>query len=130
MKTFTIHLRRDGLDPDRDIAVVKEGFNWPAFFFGTLWAFWNRLWIAGALLLAATVTVQMISQTLISGHLGQSVVTIGLAVVVGLIGNDLRRWTLDRADFQFAGIASGPNADTALRRYIDGDRSAAEGVLS
>jgi len=129
MKIFTIHLRRDGLDPDRDIAVVKEGFNWPAFFFGILWAFWNRLWIAGALLLVATLAVQMVTQTMISGHFGQSAVTFGLAVIVGLIGNDLRRWTLDRADFRFAGIAYGPNAEEALRRYLDGN-GAAEEVLA
>jgi len=129
MKIFTIHLRRDGLDPDRDIAVIKEGFSWPAFFFGIFWAFWNRLWLAGALLLTATVAVQMVSQSMIAGGFGQSAVTIGLAVVVGLIGNDIRRWALDRADFRFAGIASGPNADEALRRYIEGDRAAADGVL-
>jgi len=129
MKIFTIHLRRDGLDPDRDIVVIKEGFSWPAFFFGILWALWNRLWIAGALLLATTAAVHLVSQSMITGRFGQTAVTLGLAVIVGLIGNDLRRWTLDRADFRFAGIASGPNADEALRRFFDGDRAATEGVL-
>ncbi|MBI2584926.1 MAG: DUF2628 domain-containing protein, partial [Rhodospirillales bacterium] len=31
MRLYSVHLRRHGLDPDRDLVLVKEGFSWPAF---------------------------------------------------------------------------------------------------
>ena len=36
MRLYSVHLRRHGLDPDRDIVLVKEGFSWPAFFITVL----------------------------------------------------------------------------------------------
>ena len=48
MNVYTVHLRRHGLDPDRDLLVVKEGFSWPAFFLSFLWALWHRLWVPAA----------------------------------------------------------------------------------
>ena len=44
MKVYTVHLRRHGLDLERDIVLVCEGFSWPAFILSLVWALWNRMW--------------------------------------------------------------------------------------
>ena len=46
MRLYSVHLRRHGLDPDRDIVLVKEGFSWPALLFSFLWALRHQLWLA------------------------------------------------------------------------------------
>ena len=43
MRVYSVHIRRHGLDYDRDIAVVKEGFSWPALCFGALWALYMHV---------------------------------------------------------------------------------------
>ena len=59
MNTYTVHLRRHGLDPERDVVLVKEGFSWPAFFLSFLWALWHQLWLAAALILAAHIAISV-----------------------------------------------------------------------
>ena len=44
MRVYTVHLRRHGLMPERDLVLVREGFSWWAFLFTSLWALWHRMW--------------------------------------------------------------------------------------
>lgn len=128
MKVYTVHLRRHGLDPDRDLLVVKEGFSWPAFFLSFLWALWHRLWVpAGVIFLAGTA----IGLSGIKPHLdplSQSALSLGLAVIVGYLGNDLRRGRLDRLGYALADVSSGDDADAALRRYLDAEPALAADI--
>ena len=41
-KPASFHIRHSGLDPDRDVVLVKEGFSWPAFFFSGFWGLANN----------------------------------------------------------------------------------------
>ena len=40
MKSFRIYRR-----PDQEPRAVKQGWSWPAFIFGPLWALYRRLWV-------------------------------------------------------------------------------------
>jgi hypothetical protein len=51
MTIFTVLEPPDG-KPDR-VAFVPEGFAWGALIFTFIWALWQRLWVAAAVLFAA-----------------------------------------------------------------------------
>lgn len=121
MRVFTIHLRRRGLDPDRDIVLVKEGFCWPAFFLGPLWALWHRMWWTAAGLLALTLGVGLAAERLLADPDLSAVVSLALAAGIGFVANDLRRRDLAARGFDEAGLATGRDADSALHRYLEGD---------
>jgi Protein of unknown function (DUF2628) len=58
MKTFAIYTPSTpsiGIKELDAVRVVKEGFSWPAFFFGPLWALYHRHWLAALALAAVSV---------------------------------------------------------------------------
>ncbi len=121
MNVYTVHLRRHGLDPDRDLLVVKEGFSWPAFFLSVPWALWHRLWVPAAVIFLAGAAIGLLGTKLHLDPLSQWALSLGLAAIVGYLGNDLRRLRLERRGFALADVSSGDDADAAHRRYLDAE---------
>lgn len=128
MRVYTVHLRRHGLDAERDLVLVKEGFSWPAFFAGVLWALWHRLWLFALLLVAATVAVNGIAYLIGADPFAGGVLSFALAVAVGWVANDMRRRVLEKKGFAFVGVVTAKNDDGAVRRFLDGDPVAARQV--
>lgn len=120
MRFYTVHVRHRGLDPDRDLALVKEGFSWPAFFFSLIWALYRRLWLAAAGLLAAVLALEGL--TAVSGldPATGTVLSLGLSAAFGWLGNDLARRKLERDGFAFMGVVAADDPDAALKRFLDG----------
>lgn len=129
MRVYTVHVRRHGLDPDRDVVLVKEGFCWPAFFFVVLWALWCRLWLVAAGLIAAQVVLN--AALIVAGidALGEAIVQLGFLVLVGSFANDARRWTLKRRGFEEAGVVLARNRDAAEQRFLDHHPELAAGLV-
>lgn len=119
MKTFTVHLRRGGLVPDRDVAVIKEGFCWPAFVVSVLWAVWHRLWLVALGFLAAELGLSAFLVTLGADWKTELVASLGLAILIGAVANDLRRWTLGRHGFIHSDVVTGVDGDAAERRFYE-----------
>lgn len=119
MKVFTVHTRRGGLDPHRDIVVIKEGFCWPAFFFSVIWAIWCRLWLVTVGLLVAEVVLNAVMAWLGASLASQVILSVGLAFIIGILGNDLRRWTLERRGFIRTDVVVAADGDGAERRFFD-----------
>ena len=118
MRTYSIHIRRQGLNAEPDFAVIKEGFSWPAFLFSGLWALWCRLWLValGTFLVLGLV---LSLPWLIGGtELDQAILSFGSFVIFGMLANDIRRWYLGRADFVEVGIYIGHTSDEALFAYL------------
>ncbi len=110
MKIYTVHSRthaRPGVDLDRNLVLVKEGFCWPAFFFGALWALWKRLWLAALAIFTAEAPVVSLTGLLGAGPEFRLAAALGLGLMVGYIGDDLRRWTLGRRGFKETGVVGG-----------------------
>lgn len=119
MKVFTIHTRRHGLDPDRDIVVVKEGFSWPAFLFSAVWALWSRLWLVALGIIIAEALAGALMSWLNASVVTQTSISMGLAVLLGVIGNDLKRWTLERRGFIQSDIVAAADGDAAEHRFFE-----------
>jgi hypothetical protein len=92
--------------------LVREGFSWGAFFLGPLWLAVHRAWIAAALALAGGILIVVLLP------LGVAAATMfALAVVLGLSGQDCRRWSIDHRGFtltQVIAARSEPEALSAL----------------
>ena len=119
MRVYTVHLRRQGLDPDQDIVLVKEGFCWPALFFSVLWALWCRLWWVALALLAVEVALAIAIALLGLDALSEAAVSLGLAAIIGFVANDLRRWTLGRQGFVEVAVVTAESKVAAERRFYD-----------
>lgn len=128
MRVYTVHLRRHGLDAERDLVLVKEGFCWPAFIAGVLWALWHRLWLLALALVVAAGAINGIVYLLGADPFTGGVLSFALAVAVGWIANDMRRRGLEGKGFAFVGVVTAGNDDDAVRRFLDGDPIAARQI--
>lgn len=119
MRFYSVHLRDHGRDPARDLMLVKEGFSWPACLFGALWALVTRMWWPAIALFAIVGLSGWGMAQLGLGENVEGLVSVALAIAIGFVGNDIRRWQLDRRGFSEVAIVSGKNRDEALRRFLD-----------
>lgn len=118
MKSYAIWLRRHGLDIDRDVAVVKEGFSWPAFFFTALWASWSRLWLAAAIYIFAQCLLYLFFLLILLDPLSQGLISLGLAVIFGYVASDFRQKRLSKEGFELCAVVQGKNGDQAYRQFL------------
>lgn len=125
MRFYTAYVRHGGLDPDRDVALVKEGFSWPAFFFSVPWALLRRLWLASLVFVAAVAATEALARVVGLDSTTRMALEFGLATGFGWLGNDLRRRKLEREGFVFQGVVADENLDAALKRFLDGAPSLA-----
>ncbi len=109
MRIYTAHTRAR-----RPPVLVREGFSWGALIFGPLWLLAHRAWIAGVLALCAVVAIQLLAPRPLVG-----VLTLALAWLIGLFGQDLRRWSLARDGFLLVHVVAAPDEDSALARLLD-----------
>ena len=108
MTTYTVHLHRR-----KSPVLVPELFSWGALILGPLWLLLRGVWIAavlsGAILfLACTVPPPALRPLL----------AVGVMVLLGLLGNDLRRWHLGFRRFRLDCVVAGRNRDEALYRLL------------
>ncbi|AXS38954.1 DUF2628 domain-containing protein [Breoghania sp. L-A4] len=106
-------------DETRDaerIVFIKEGFCWPALFFSLIWLLWHRMWLVLVGYLAIEA-VLLVAGALIGGPAG-GVLSALFAVLFALEANALRRWTLERGGWEFAGVVSGANLAECETRFF------------
>ena len=108
MTSWTAHLK-----PGRDPVLVREGFSWGALFFGPLWFAAQRAWIPAALHLALLVLVPALIRPPYAG-----ITLTAVAVLAGLMGRDLVRWTLERRGYVLAHVLAARDEDGALARLL------------
>jgi hypothetical protein len=107
------------VDPDRDIRLLKEGFSWPAFLFSVIWALWHRLWLVAAGFFVAEVLINAALAALRVDPWTPLAIGLGLALLFGLLANDLHRWTLFRRGYLEIAVVTGSDMDMAERRFWD-----------
>ncbi|OEJ64405.1 DUF2628 domain-containing protein [Magnetovibrio blakemorei] len=117
MTVYSIHVRDTGLKPD--LALVKDGFSWPAAIFGFFWALVLGAWDVALVLLAVQIVAGLALPMLIGDATALSVVQLGVSVLIGLIANELRRWSLDRRGMHEEAIVTAHDKEEAERRYLD-----------
>ncbi len=123
MAIYTVHeppLRTGAAAPDPDRHVfVRDGFSFWAFIFAPLWMLRYRLWLV--LVLYILVLVALEAAVRIAGASAFAVGAIGvlLSLLIGLEAGSLRRFTLRRRGWTYAGVVSGDDREAAERRFFD-----------
>ncbi|WP_052341047.1 DUF2628 domain-containing protein [Salinarimonas rosea] len=117
MRTYTVHLPRGAAPGDAAVVeraiLVRDGFNWAAFFFSVLWMLWHRLWLAA---LATFVVVVAVSVALEALPVGDGVAVLAsllVALLIGLEASSLRRWTYARRGMPMVDVVAAPSYDEA-----------------
>lgn len=118
MRIYTAHLR-----PARPPVLVQEGWSWRAALFGPLWLLAHRAWVPGVIVLSAVV----LGVLLLSPDL-QPVMALGLGLLMGLLGRDMVRWSLDRRGYALAHVLAAADREAALGRLLDARTDLAAGM--
>jgi Protein of unknown function (DUF2628) len=108
LKFWTAHLRQ-GVPP----VLVREGFSWGALLFGPLWLAAHRAWIPAVLTVVASLLIVFLATEGIA-----VVLMAGVIVLLGLSGQDLRRWSLDHRGYLLTQVIAAHNEFGALERLL------------
>ena len=117
LKVYTVHLRQPARDAERDLVIVREGFSWGAFLVSVLWALWNRLWLVAVVLMALELVLPLVAGWAGLGAASGGILSIALAVLAGLFGNDLKRWTLEGRGYAEVALVAARSPDEAEQRF-------------
>ena len=101
-----------------DMVPIKDGFCWPAFFFSLLWSLWHRLWLVFMGLVVTNVAVSILLFHSGANEEVAIVIFIGIALLLGFMGNDLRRAKLEWRGFAERGIVLARTTEAAVQQYL------------
>jgi Protein of unknown function (DUF2628) len=104
MTFWTAHIRPGGAP-----VLVREGFSWGAFLFGPLWLAGHRAWVPAALALAAGILIVILLPLAVA-----AVTMLALAVLLGVSGQDFRRWSMDHRGFMLTQVIAARSEPEAL----------------
>ena len=123
MRFYTVHLPEGDQGAESgtlDRAVlVREGFNWLAFFFAPFWALAEGLWLAAVPLIAVLAAIVVVPLVLGLEPLLPAVLGLGYAVLSGMSANDLRRAGLAKRGYRLVEVVAAPSRAQALIRYAE-----------
>jgi hypothetical protein len=95
------------------LVFVKEGFSWPALFVPVLWLIYQRMWIELILFTTLLVLVRWVFGNDDSGPMLLNLVGFGIVVLFAFEANDLLGAALERRGYRYAGVALGPDRQSA-----------------
>ncbi len=113
MKIYTVHKpivsSQDPLDQADELIFVREGFSWFAFLLPLIWLIYQKLWVE---LVVYFIIVMLFQSLILYFGVGESLslyFTLFINLIFGFESNNIRRWNLDRADYQMVGSVCGRN---------------------
>jgi hypothetical protein len=108
MNYWTAHLR-DEAEP----VLLREGFSFAALLFGPLWLLIHGAWIPAALAFAADVAIVLLLPEPLDMAMGA-----GLALLLGLTGYDLRRWSIGLRGYLLVHVLAARTEAEAMGRLL------------
>ena len=108
MRFYSTHLK-----PHEEPVLIPERFAWWALLFGPLWLLRHRAWIGFGLSVALISAVVALASPIQAG-----IVVIGLHLLLGLVGEDTRRWSLERRGYLETDVICARDELDALRELL------------
>jgi hypothetical protein len=122
MSVYTVHepprLSGNTLADAGRYVFVRDGFYGWAFLLAPLWMIRHRLWLVLLLYVLTTSALQIALWAVVASGTAKFVTALMLAILVGMEGATLRRWTLARRRWRNVGVVVGDDRDTAERRFF------------
>jgi len=108
MKQYSVYI-----SPLGPCEAVKQGWSWPAFFFGPFWAFGKGLWHIGT---AVALVICMEAYFQLWGL--ASLINWAFPLIFGARGNRWREWRLLRRGYEFKAAVRHSTAEGAMASYV------------
>ncbi len=125
MNVYSIHVRGNSRDDDNKknqvakLVLVKDGYSLAATIFGPLWALVLGLWETAIIIFVFYTLMGFLISELIDGTNAAMAAQVGVAILIGIVANELRRWNLDRRGFEERDTVLGSDAADAERRFFE-----------
>ena len=125
MNVYSIHVRGNSRDNDNKknqvakLVLVKDGYSLAATIFGPLWALVLGLWETAIIIFVFYTLMGFLISELIDGTNAVMAAQVGVAILIGIVANELRRWNLDRRGFEERDTVLGSDAADAERRFFE-----------
>jgi len=116
MKQYTIFA-----NPLGQYEAVKQGWSWPAFFFGWIWALVKKMWGIGAAVLGGMIVFSFFTAVSNSSEGGVAllnVISIVINAVFGFNGNKWRENHLPTRGYERLGTVAASTPEGAVAAYI------------
>lgn len=120
MSVYTVQAPNDAFgEPDVEKAIfLREGFSWPAFFFGIFWLAAQGLWLSTALWLVMCCVFAWLA--IWHFDFGTSFwIFLALRILLGLEANGLRRRKLAGRRYRLVDIVSADALESAERVFFN-----------
>jgi len=102
------------------VVFLRDGFSWSAFLFTPLWLVYQRLWLGVLTYSVAMVALQIGLRMAGIGTGGQLLIGALVALLFGLEGANLRRWSMTRRGrWRELGTVVAADLDEAEQRFFD-----------
>lgn len=106
--------------PQGNYEAIKQGWSWPAFFFGFIWAMFKKMWGIGiGVLLAFFILAFIIGASgQGSGDAPINILSIITAIIFGIHGNKWRENHLATRGYDFKDTVSASSPEGAIALHI------------
>lgn len=107
--------------PTGVMEAVKQGWSWPGFLFGPLWALAKKMWLLGGLYLAAAFLLAFVVELAGAGpDAGMFFNLIGMiaGLIFGAGGNQWREKNLTSRGYDLVGEVESTNPDGAIATFV------------
>lgn len=127
MRSFNVYEKNDGT-----CKVVKNGWSWPAFFFGSIWAIFTQLWLIGLLLLPVELLLQILMNIIgeiqrnASGSYAETteiivgvvaLIAMSIRIIFGVYGNAWKRKRLEKSNYRLVKSLEASSKDNAVSLF-------------
>jgi len=106
-------------NPMNQYEAVKQGWSWPAFFFGAIWACVKKMWGLGIGIFVTFVVLNVLAgqNEMLGGIVG--LLSLGVYIVFGMQGNALREKNLVKRGYvELPQLINAANPEAAIAQYI------------
>lgn len=115
--------------PSGQQEAVKQGWSWPGFCFGGFWALVKKMWGLAALILIGGFSIGFLMGVIMpleTANLVTNIIALGIAIAIGMNGNQLREQNLLSRGYQVSGeFVDAKNPDGAVARFLENETSVA-----
>lgn len=107
--------------PTGTIEAVKQGWSWPAFFFGFVWAMMKKMWTLSIGVVLAILIIGFITGVAASEEMGEAIINgLGMTanLMFGVHGNSWREESLISRGFMVQKTISAASSRAAVALYL------------
>ncbi|MBH0238771.1 DUF2628 domain-containing protein [Methylobrevis albus] len=119
MKLYTVHLPPEtpaAKAADKAL-FIRDGFSWFALVLPFVYVLWHRMWWVLLGVVAAAGAIEVAARA--AGPAAGTILSIVFALAFATEANGLRRWTLARKGWRYAGTTVGGSLEEAERRFFE-----------